>query len=623
MMKKKSALIASLLFICTAVYSQSLNAVIERYEASFDMSSPTSATYNVHVRVNILDAEAGDIGEAYIFTDDFRSLTSFSARIESGGKTIKKYKLTDLKTAPLGGGGISDATVSYVQPVAPVPYTVEYSYEVAFKNGFISFPSFIPLSDPLVALVDARYTIDVPAGTEIMYESSEEPAVEKGKTDKYTWSFSSIEPYVYEHMMPGRFEFLPYAYAAPKAFTYAKTSGVQDGWESSGLWLYGLQKDVCTAPAELSAKVAELTSGMQDDRQKINALYTYLRESTRYVSIQLGIGGLKPFPAEQVMKTGFGDCKALSVYMQTMLAEAGVKSEYFIVDTDRSDLLDGLYSVGQMNHAMLCVPMQKDTLWIECTNPRLPLGYRHTDIAGHEVVLIGPEGGKKVRARQYPDSLRISKESVSVVLNADGSASCVGSRSLKLDSVEPYVGFSSLPAKTQFNAIMGANALNPADFNIISVNDNFNDWILMEDGEEYVPQMKIDYSFNAVDYAKVSGERMFVQLNPFAKQLYSDRKARIHEYVRRRGSTIMDCVSLTIPEGYAIESIPQSGTIECQFGELNTAVLVNGNTISVTQTLKLHPGRYPKEEYATYRTFAKDVSKAYSSKIVLIKKAGD
>lgn len=620
MMKKKSALIASLLFICTAVYSQSLNAVIERYEASFDMSSPTSATYNVHVRVNILDAEASDIGEAYIFTDDFRSLTSFSARIESGGKTIKKYKLTDLKTAPLGGGGISDATVSYVQPVAPVPYTVEYSYEVAFKNGFISFPSFIPLSDPLVALVDARYTIDVPAGTEIMYESSEEPAVEKGKTDKYTWSFSSVEPYVYEHMMPGRFEFLPYAYAAPKAFTYAKTSGVQDGWESSGLWLYGLQKDVCTAPAELSAKVAELTSGMQDDRQKINALYTYLRESTRYVSIQLGIGGLKPFPAEQVMKTGFGDCKALSVYMQTMLAEAGVKSEYFIVDTDRSDLLDGLYSVGQMNHAMLCVPMQKDTLWIECTNPRLPLGYRHTDIAGHEVVLIGPEGGKKVRARQYPDSLRISKESVSVVLNADGSASCVGSRSLKLDSVEPYVGFSSLPAKTQFNAIMGANALNPADFNIISVNDNFNDWILMEDGEEYVPQMKIDYSFNAVDYAKVSGERMFVQLNPFAKQLYSDRKARIHEYVRRRGSTIMDCVSLTVPEGYAIESIPQSGTIECQFGELNTAVLVNGNTISVTQTLKLHPGRYPKEEYATYRTFAKDVSKAYSSKIVLIKK---
>lgn len=620
MMKRITALIASFLLVCTAGHSQSLNAVIECHEASFDVASPSSATYNVHVRVNILDAEASDIGEAYIYTDDFRSLTAFSAKIESGGKTIKKYKMSDLKTAPLGGGGISDATVSYIQPVAPVPYTVEYSYEVTYKNGFISFPSFIPLSDPLVALVEARYTIDVPAGTEIMYESSNEPSVEKGKSDKYTWNFSSVKPYVYEHMMPGIFEFLPYAYAAPKAFTYAKTSGIQDGWKSSGLWLYGLQKDVCTAPEALSAKVAELTAGMQNDRQKINALYSYLRESTRYVSIQLGIGGLKPFPAEQVMKTGFGDCKALSVYMQTMLAEAGIKSEYFIVDTGKSDLLDGIYSVGQMNHAMLCVPMQKDTLWVECTNPRLPLGYRHTDIAGHEVVLIGPEGGKKVRARQYPDSLRVSKESVSVVLNADGSASCVGSRSLKLDSVEPYVGFSSLPAKTQFNAIMGANALNPADFRIISVNDNFNDWMFMEDGEEYVPQMKIDYSFNAIDYAKVSGDRMFVQLNPFAKQVYSDRKARIHDYVRRRGSTIIDSVSLTIPEGYAIESMPESGTIECQFGELGTEVRVDDNVVSVTQTLKLHPGRYPKEEYASYRTFAKDVSKAYSSKIVLIKK---
>lgn len=620
MMKRITALIASFLVVCTAGHSQSLNAVIECHEASFDVASPSSATYNVHVRVNILDAEASDIGEAYIYTDDFRSLTAFSAKIESGGKTIKKYKMSDLKTAPLGGGGISDATVSYIQPVAPVPYTVEYSYEVTYKNGFISFPSFIPLSDPLVALVEARYTIDVPAGTEIMYESSNEPSVEKGKSDKYTWIFSSVKPYVYEHMMPEIFEFLPYTYAAPKAFTYAKTSGIQDGWKSSGLWLYGLQKDVCTAPEALSAKVAELTAGMQNDRQKINALYSYLRESTRYVSIQLGIGGLKPFPAEQVMKTGFGDCKALSVYMQTMLAEAGIKSEYFIVDTGKSDLLDGIYSVGQMNHAMICVPMQKDTLWVECTNPRLPLGYRHTDIAGHEVVLIGPEGGKKVRARQYPDSLRVSKESVSVVLNADGSASCVGSRSLKLDSVEPYVGFSSLPAKTRFNAIMGANALNPADFRIISVNDNFNDWMFMEDGEEYVPQMKIDYSFNAIDYAKVSGDRMFVQLNPFAKQVYSDRKARIHDYVRRRGSTIIDSVSLTIPEGYAIESMPESGTIECQFGELGTEVRVDDNVVSVTQTLKLHPGRYPKEEYASYRTFAKDVSKAYSSKIVLIKK---
>ena len=184
MMKRITALIASFLLVCTAGHSQSLNAVIECHEASFDVASPSSATYNVHVRVNILDAEASDIGEAYIYTDDFRSLTAFSAKIESGGKTIKKYKMSDLKTAPLGGGGISDATVSYIQPVAPVPYTVEYSYEVTYKNGFISFPSFIPLSDPLVALVEARYTIDVPAGTEIMYESSNEPSVEKGKSDK-------------------------------------------------------------------------------------------------------------------------------------------------------------------------------------------------------------------------------------------------------------------------------------------------------------------------------------------------------------------------------------------------------------------------------------------------------
>jgi hypothetical protein len=34
----------------------------------------------------------------------------------------------------------------------------------------------------------------------------------------------------------------------------------------------------------------------------------------------------------------------------------------------------------------------------------------------------------------------------------------------------------------------------------------------------------------------------------------------------------------------------------------------------------MNPGRFAAEEYEVYRTFAKDVSKAYSARIVLKKK---
>lgn len=617
--------ILSVIFACFLVsfaHAQEIKigAIIERYDASFNMVSQTTGTYKVNMRVCVMSKDAADEGVFLAYQDGFKSLSSFSGVLESGGKVIKKYKMSDLKTVSVGEGGITDATVSYLEPVAPVPYVVEYTYEISYKNGFITFPSFIPTTEPDVVLSAASYTLTVPLGTELMYKSSMEPVKESGaKADVYTWKAPTFPGYVYEHMMPSIFEKIPYLYVGPKSFTYSRTRGEQTDWQAAGMWLYDLQKDVCVVPDALRAKVEQMTAGVSSDRQKIKILYEYLRQNTRYVSIQLGIGGLRPFPVEMVMNSGFGDCKALSVYMQALLSAAGIHSEYLIVDTDRRNLLKDFYSVGQMNHAMLCVPMQKDTLWIECTNPRMPLGYRHDNIAGHEVVLVGPNGGQKVRVRPYPDSLRRSVESVEVTLNADGSAHCVGSRHLVLDDAEAYVGFSSLTEKTKFNAIMGANSLTPNNFKIVSVVDNFEDWVNMSDGEEYIPETDITYEFDAANYAKVTGDRIFLDLNPFAKQVRADRKQRVNDYVRSRMIIIEDVVSLTLPEGYTVESLPESSTISSPFGTLQTSVVFADGKIDVVQTLTMNPGRFTAQEYDLYRTFAKDVTKAYSTRVVLRK----
>lgn len=609
--------------VCHAQRS-SVDAIIERYDASFTMTSATSGTYKVNMKVHVLSKDASDVAVFSVYSDGFRSLSSFNGTLESGGKIIKKYKMSDVKTVSMAEGGITDVTMSYLSPVAPVPYTVEYTYEVAYKNGFISFPSFIPLSDPDVALASASYTLAVPTGTEIMMRSSVEPSkTGTAKADVYEWKVSDVQGYVYEHMMPSVLEMIPYVYAAPKSFVYAKTTGSQNDWNEAGRWLYGLQKDALTLSEEFRSKVLALVDGLETDRQKIKALYDYLRKNTRYVSIQLGIGGLKPFPAEMVMTSGFGDCKALSIYMQALLDVAGIRSEYLIVDTGRRNLMDGIYTVGQMDHAMLCVPMQKDTLWVECTNPRLPIGYRHDNIAGHEVVLVGEDGGKKVRVRPYEDSLSYSVESVDVVLYDDGSAHCKGMRYLSLDQVEPYIGFADFSEKAKFNAVMGANSLNPVDFKIDSVEDNFDDWVDMDDGEEYVPHMQIGYSFGAYDYAKVSGDRIFLNLNPFAKQMHADRKPRVNDFVRTRSLVVRDEVSVLLPEGYSVEAMPSTSEISTQFGVLKTDVQLvdaeDGKKMVVSQTLSLSPGRYSKDEYEVYKTFAKDVSKAYSARVVLKK----
>ena len=602
-----------------------LYAKVLQHEASFTLNSPSSGVLKVLTRVEVLDRKGLDAAAFVLYSDSFRSLSAFAGKIEAGGKVLKKLKTSDVKTVSAADGIASDASVSYYEPAAPYPFTVEYEYEVAYRKGLISFPSFIPVSDPDVSAEKLKYTLTVPAGREIQFYASKDPEKSSdGKKDVYVWDFGAFEGYVYEHMRPSIFEEIPFVYSAPVEFEYAGTKGSQKTWTESGLWLYSLQKDVLAIPDELRQKVNSLVSGISSEKQKIRILYDFLRENTRYVSIQLGLGGLKPFSVEAVSQTGFGDCKALSVYMQALLEIAGIPSEYVVVNTSRSRLIPDYHTVGQMDHAMLCVPMDQDSLWVECTNPRLPLGYAHESVAGHEVLLVTDEGGKKVRVADYPDSLRVYSESVTVNLNEDASASCVASRHLLLDAAEPYVGFAALDSRAQFDALMGGTSLSPSEFKLLSVEDNFTSWVTMGE-DRYVPEASVSYSFDVANYGKLTAGRIFLPLNPFSKRLSADRTERVNDFIRGTSRTYADTVVFVLPQAYVPESMPESSVIESPFGRLATELTytpadmasATPGKIVVVQKLELFAGRFSRERYADYRTFARNVSRAYDSKIVL------
>lgn len=603
--------------------AEDFNAVVRTHKAEFTMASETSGKLKIHTKITVMNKHGLGAAEFLVYNDGFRQLSSFSGSIQTGGKVIKKLKKSDISTYSATDGIASDATVSVYSPTAPYPFDVEYEYTVDYSKGMVSFPAFLPISEADVRLEESEYVITVPSGTRIQYNSSGEPEISKeSKSDRYIWTFNDHDGYVSEHMMPSVLTLIPYVYACPVEFSYAGTKGSQETWNETGKWLYSLQEGNAAVPVELRPKILAATEGLTDVKARIKAVYDFLRENTRYVSIQLGIGGFKPFPVETVYKTGFGDCKALSAYMQALLKVVGIDSEYYIISTTRSKLIKGYHSVGQMNHAMLCVPMESDTLWVECTNPRYPLGYRHDSAAGHEVVLVKEDGGELVRIPSYPDSLRFRSESVDVILNADGTAECAGSRFLKLDNVESYLSFSSYKPKDQFDVIMSGNSLNPTDFKIVSVQDNFNGWL--EDEGIYVPEMKIDYSYKVNGYATRSGERMFLQLNPFSKKLYADRKKRINRMVILSGSTYADTVNLILPKGYVPETTPASSTIVSKFGTFRTEVKYTQATedrpaeIQAVQTMTFVPFKGEPEEYEQYRDFAKAVSNAYSARIVLI-----
>ena len=94
-------------------------------------------------------------------------------------------------------------------------------------------------------------------------------------------------------------------------------------WDEMGAWYWGLVKDQFTADDEVRRRVAEITKGLKTtERDKVNAIYDYVVQKTRYVALEFGIHGFKPYRCAQIFARGFGDCKDKATLIVTMLQGA-------------------------------------------------------------------------------------------------------------------------------------------------------------------------------------------------------------------------------------------------------------------------------------------------------------
>lgn len=610
---KRTLSIVFLALLSLAAFSQEKApiAVIQEDQETFVMSSLENATYTVHRRVLVNEERGLEAGVFSEVTDRNRSLSSFSATVTHAGKKIVKAKLSDVYQSSASSSLVDDILEHTYVPSAPFPFVVEYDYTMTFRKGVPFIPMFMPVDCFDVPLEHASYSVTIPQGEKLRVKASAEPASKDG--NRYVWEFSNVAAVKHEPMMPDVLELVPYVRACTERFYYG-TNGSQESWEDIGAWnAFLFPSD--EIPQTLKDKMAELTRDCDDVPSKVRAVYGYLREHTRYVSIQLGLGGYAPFSPATVAKNGYGDCKALSFFMQTLLKSIGIESDYVGLNTDVAEL--DFPSLGRLNHAMLCVPMEKDSLWVECTNPSIPLGFRHDGIAGHDVVLIKGVGSRKVHVPSYPDSLKCLYEHVDVMLEGNGAARMDAGLLMKLDRAESYAEVRNWDKKTQIGKLTGGFRGSLEDFWLGSVTDNFDRW----KGEtDYVPEIYIRYGVSSRSYGRVNGDRMFVPVPVYAASLDVKRGERLYDMVVSGSSSRVEKITIHIPEGFVVESMPALPSMSTDFFDLECSAVQNGNLVEVIIKTSVKKGRFPKETYSEFRNLAKSFNKVYDANLVIVKK---
>lgn len=570
--------------------------------------------------ITILNQKGLEAAIFYCGCDMFRSLQKFSGEIlNASGQSVRKIKKSELQKSEYSSSLTTDDYYYLYECNYPsFPFTVKYEWEMKCNNGLIGYSSFIPQAAFNQGVEKATYRIELPTGQQCRYhamnnkknEIQVKESIGSEGQQVIEATVSKLPPISSEPFGPKFAELFPRVYFAPTQFAYDKSEGDMSTWQKYGEWQYMLLngRDMLTEP--FRSKLKELTANCHTDREKVKAVYDYLAKTTRYVSIQLGIGGLQPIAAADVCRTGFGDCKGLSNYTRAMLKEIGIPSTYTVISTDNVRLLPDFSSANQMNHVILQVPLPQDTLWLECTNPLLPFGYVHQDIAGHDALLIESTGGRICQLPMYPDSLNTQFISANITLSPSAEAQIEVNETSHLFQYEDEAGIIYLEPNKQKDRIRSGINLTQADIQRLQITES----------KTSHPSITFNYSANSKQYGHKTGNRLFIPTNIFRKGFNvprtTERNYPIHiDY----GYTDTDSICIQLPEGYSIEGLPQPTNLKSKFGNFHSSIEVSNNKIIVIHKLFISRGIYAPEEYTAFLNFRKQVAEQYNGSIILKK----
>ena len=590
--------------------------VIRLDRTDYRYDSSTSALRSRQTVITLLNRGSEESAAFRCDVDMYSSLKSFSGAIyDAEGKEVRKLHKGDLKYTEYSDHLATDAAYYWlVPPVSSYPCTVKYEYEIAHKDGFLGALLYAPLSiDIGVALQKAQFRLSVPAGYEFSYKCmpcDKAPAHSTDrKYDVYEWNFAPHKAMPREPLLPSVYQRVPLLYLAPSDFSYDDTHGNMQDWKHFGAWMSQLLAGRDMLPPAAIAEVRALTDTIPDRRAKIKALYDLLGRTTRYVSIQLGIGGWQPIDATTVYNTKFGDCKALSNYLKAMLTVCGIPSFYTIIHTEKRHVPRDFATLAVANHAILGVPCDNDTLWLECTSPDVPCGYVHRSTAGHDAVIAHDGTAEVVTLPSYADSLNYECQWADVQLADNGDARLnlrKISRARQYEWMSPLVKLSSEKQRdfVRENMALPLVEIDSLDF------DQRKDMPL--------PEIEIRAAVKATRYANRTGTRLFVPAAPLRQAMGRLASERTQDLWIESGYCDVDSLTLHLPDGFVIEAIPEPIHLSGPFGSIDFEVRESReNELSVHIRMLRHSGLYPKSDYEAFKSFIQAINRAYSARIVL------
>jgi len=630
------ALFFVLLFVVQITFSQKLeylsllipkelkenaNAVIRSNKTIIDVDATDLMYINVERVITVLNRLGNRKVGAVVGYDNNSKIMKLSARIYNAfGKEINKVnksKFIDV-SAVSGGTLYSDSRVKYLDytPIS-YPYTVKLEYQLKTSStGFL--PNWNPLEGYLLSVENSSYILNLKSGSarvkEINFEGYE---VEKSNsTNQISYKAKNIFAIKNEALSPVLSDYAPKALVALNNFKTDGVSGFYTNWKEFGLWMNNsllVGRNIIDGATK--TKVLELVEGIEDPIEKAKVVYKFMQEKTRYISVQVGIGGIQPISANEVDNVGYGDCKGLTNYTKALLDIAGVTSYYSHIEANSNEPVSfekDFASLEQGNHVILNIPTKGNDIWLECTSQITPFGFLGDFTDDRDALVITPEGGIIKRTTSYKNEQNLQLTKADIVLDENGNLKAgieVQSQGIQYDS-KYFLGTYNVNDQENYYK---------SSIWMYNNNMSFDKIELVNDKDKVAFIEKITTSIK--EYATESSGKLLFRVNVFNRNGNIPKRYRKRKLPLKinRGFKDVDEFVISLPEGYKVDGdLFAERKIENKFGMYQISVeQLEGNKLKYNRTLLVKEGSYPKEDYKKYRDFRKKVSRNDNIRIAI------
>ncbi len=602
----------------STLWPEPVDALVLLDESEFRVESYTRAGLRVHRKVLVLNENGREYGKIVVVEGDLYDCKSIHGRVlDAAGNEVYRLKPEDITRSSLSDGSTlasGETAQHFYLSWNAFPYTIEYDYELEYSTLFL-WPDWYPQKD--IPVLRSVYTLVLDTPVEYKTHSiglEVEPQVlESGR--KIRWELTGIAPRIKEYRMPPEHNIQKALLFAPLVFTLGEYTGSCASWDDFARWYAALAKDRYQLPPEAIAQVQQLIRPEDSPREKVRKIYAFLQNYTRYVAIELGVGGWQPYPASWVYEKKYGDCKDLATFLGGMLRVAGVPAHPVLLLTRNRGLTLPEFPSNQFNHAILCVPLEGDTLWLDGTVDYVPAGELPYTDEGCNVLVVTENGGKMVRTpvSRAEDNAWVSR--VEARLTSLGVFSFSGT--VRITGEQAYWCRNNILARTGKERKQWIQGL--VDF----PNAAFSTYRLINLEEHVEQPLEITFEGRITNFARITGRRMFVSpaiMNRYPPSAVpeEDDDRQFPVFYRYPFSNV-DSVEIRLPIGYRLEAAPEPVELETDFGYFRTGYDLKGRQLTYLRVLEIRRREIPPEQFGEYREFIRKVCKADNASFVFKK----